>query len=445
MPALLAVLSRSDAFSGVWEELASEAGMEGLRTGRSAPELAPLGEFAALVLAVGGVEEEAPSLLRELEAHPARPPVVVVGAQADHRLATATVRSGAADYLALPQDLPALLAWLEERADEGRARERAAGLAAREAERYDFSSLVGESEGLRAALRRAARIIPRGDATVLLTGETGTGKELLAQAIHYNGPRGEGPFVDVNCTALPSNLLEAELFGYEKGAFTDARTAKPGLFEAAHGGTLLLDEVGDLAAETQAKLLKVLEDKRVRRLGSLKAVQVDVRVMAATHVDLATAVQEGRFREDLFYRLHVLPIHLPPLRERGDDVLLLAEHFLERAVDELELPPLDLTPPLKAALRAHAWPGNVRELRNAVERAVLLGDGGLREEDLFLEHAPRSASSGLPFPASLREIERAAATLALRRTEGNKSAAAELLGISRTRLYRLLDEAESES
>jgi two-component system response regulator HydG len=370
--------------------------------------------------------------------------VAVVGAVGDHRLASALLRAGAADYFCLPDDLGALTAWLDERGDKARALSRAASLADEERARYDFSALVGESEEMRFAIERASRIIPRASATVLITGDTGTGKELLAQAIHYNGPRAPQPFMEVNCAALPETLLEAELFGHEKGAFTDARTAKPGLFEAANGGSVFLDEIGDISLAMQAKLLKVLEEKRVRRLGSVRTVDVDVRVIAATHVDLAQAVDVGRFRADLFYRLNVLPIHLPPLRARGDDVLLLAEHFLDRASAEYETPRPSMDGAARRAILAYPWPGNVRELKNAIERAVLLGDGTVRPDELF--HRTASGTPGtegaLPFPATLRELELAAARQAVERLGGNKSAAAELLGISRTRLYRLLSEDE---
>ncbi|NIP77985.1 MAG: AAA domain-containing protein, partial [Gemmatimonadetes bacterium] len=271
----------------------------------------------ALLLVVAGEEGAAPERLAELAAAGAGP-VAVVGAAASHRLAVQAIRAGAAEFFALPADLEGLRAWVLDRAESARADARARRLAEEERRQYDFSRLIGESDGLKEAIRVAARIIPRGSATVLLTGETGTGKELLAQAIHYNGPRAAAPFVEVNCAALPPNLLEAELFGYEKGAFTDASAAKPGLFEAAHGGTLFLDEIGELPLELQAKLLRALEDKRVRRLGSVRALDVDVRIIAATHVDLPAAIRDGRFREDLYYRLGVVPIRLPPLRERGE-------------------------------------------------------------------------------------------------------------------------------
>jgi transcriptional regulator with PAS, ATPase and Fis domain len=248
--------------------------------------------------------------------------------------------------------------------------------------------------------------------------------------------------VEINCAAIPANLLESELFGHEKGAFTDARSAKPGLFEAAHGGTLFLDEIGHLPFELQGKVLKAIEEKRIRRVGAVAMKEVDVRIIAATHVDLTSAVARGEFREDLFYRLSVVPIHLPPLRERGEDVLLLARHFLLSLGEQYGIAPPPLTPEMRGTLLAHRWPGNVRELRNALERALLLGEATLTSGDLFHRPVASAASSGpLPFPAPLAEIERAAARVMLDRFGGNKKAAADALAISRSRLYRLLDDS----
>ncbi len=440
---VLAVLARSEAFATFWADLARSAGAE-LRLAASVADLPLAGQLCGTILALAGEESGAGELVEEVRAHGVGE-IVVVGAVEDHRPAVAAIRAGAADYFALPPDVEALRSWAVERAQRLRGRERVAALTAHEQARYDFSQLVGESAPLRQALDRAARIIPRGTATVLITGETGTGKELLAQAIHYNGPRAAQPFVEINCTALPANLLEAELFGYEKGAFTDARAPKPGLFEAAAGGTMFLDEIGDLSLDLQAKLLKVLDQKEVRRLGSLRTRRIDVRLLAATHVDLAATVREGRFREDLYYRLNVVPVHLPPLRERGDDVLLLTEHFLGRFSAEYDLPRPALTEPIRCVLRSHSWPGNVRELRNAIERAVLLGGGELHSDDLFPEgrdaQADAASTGAIPFPASMDQIEESAARLMVERFAGNKRAAADALGISRSRLYRLLGEA----
>ncbi len=303
--------------------------------------------------------------------------------------------------------------------------------------------LVGESRAMADIRLLVAQVAPS-DASVLITGPSGSGKEVVARAIHAASDRASGPFVAVNCGAIPRDLLESELFGHERGAFTDARTAKPGLFEAADGGTLFLDEIGDLPLTLQGKILKALEEKEIRRVGAIRARAVDVRIIAATHVELVDAVKRGAFREDLYYRLSVIPIHLPPLRARGDDVLLLAEHFLRTLAGQYGMPVPALTPELRRALLAHPWPGNVRELRNGLERALLLSDGPIRPEELF--HGPsasapsRNGGDGvLPFPATLDEIERAAAFAMLERVDGNKSAAADGLGISRSRLYRLLE------
>ncbi len=434
----LLVVARSDSFSAVWPELAALAGAE-LRVEASAQGCGPTAE--APILAVAGVEEEGEAEVRALAAAGAPAPLVV-GARADHRLAATLVRAGAADYFALPGDADALRAAMAERARRRAAHEAGARLAAQERSAFDFGRIIGRSPQMRAALDRAARIIPRDRATVLITGETGTGKELLAQAIHYNGPRAAAPFVELNCAAVPAGLLETELFGHEKGAFTDARTAKPGLFEAADRGTLFLDEIGELPLTLQGKILKALEEKEVRRVGAVKGRVVDVRIVAATHVDLAAAVERKEFREDLFYRLNVIPLHLPPLRERGDDVVLLAEHFVRTLASQYGMPAPALGPELRRALLAHPWPGNVRELRNGLERTLLLGDGALDPADLF-PAPPAAASAGrgeIPFPAPMEEIERAAAAAMVQRFAGNKSAAADALEISRSRLYRLLGD-----
>ena len=225
---------------------------------------------------------------------------------------------------------------------------------------------------MRRTIEQAERVAPHGDVTILIGGETGTGKELLARAIHYHSPRAAAPFVEINCAAIPANLLESELFGHERGAFTGAVTAKPGLFELANGGTLFLDEIGNLPLELQPKLLRALESRSIRRVGGQAARQIDVRVVAATHVDLAAASRVGEFRQDLYYRLNVVALTLPPLRAREHDVELLAETFVTRIATTYGLPVPPLTPEVRAALRTQPWPGNVRELRNAIERALVL-------------------------------------------------------------------------
>jgi len=437
----LLVFSENDSFHEFYRELATAHGLES-SIGRDLDEAA---RAAVVVISCPGAEERAADRVRDSLAVTARPPAVV-GARADHRLAVEVVRAGAEDYFVLPAESELLRDLVRARADAARNKEAAAALAEAERRDFDFSNIVGESRAMREALALAARIIPRGASTVLLTGETGTGKELLAQAIHYNGPRSGGAFVELNCSAIPGNLLESELFGHERGAFTDARHAKPGLLEVADGGTLFLDEIGEMPFELQGKLLKVIEDKRVRRVGGTRSQDVDVRIIAATHRDLTDEIREGNFREDLYYRLSVIPLHLPPLRERGDDVLLLTDHFVGTLSQQYEMPQPEISRALQDRLLAHAWPGNVRELRNAIERALLLGEGsGLSAEDLFIESisAPVASSSAvLPFPAAMETIELAAVRAMLDSADGNKSAAARRLGISRSRLLRALKRIE---
>jgi transcriptional regulator with PAS, ATPase and Fis domain len=286
-----------------------------------------------------------------------------------------------------------------------------------------------------------ARRVAASDCTVLIAGESGTGKEVLARFIHRNSPRVDQPFVAVNCAAIPENMLEAILFGYERGAFTGAVAAKPGLFEIAHGGTLFLDEIGTLPLELQPKLLRALETRSIRRVGGQQSRQMDIRVVAASHVDLGQAVRQGEFREDLYYRLNVVTLVLPPLREREGDVELLARAFVEQIAISYGLPVPELSQETRTALRTHRWPGNVRELRNVLERAVVLSPPGvLKLGPLEDARGRRETPSGvLPFPAPLAEVVRTAAQAMLDLTGGNKSEAARRLGISRPRLQRLLD------
>ena len=311
--------------------------------------------------------------------------------------------------------------WLRERAEALRADTKRLEFVATEASKFRFEGVLGESAALRAALDRAARIIPHASVTVLLTGETGTGKELVARAIHYNGPRRGAPFVDINCAAIPEQLLESELFGHEKGAFTGATVAKPGLFELANGGTLFLDEVGHLPLVLQGKLLRALEERTIRRVGGTRAIPIDVRVIAATHVELAAAVSRREFREDLFHRLNVVPIELPSLRARREDIPLLARHFLTRFAGEYALPVPVLSPAAERALAGREWSGNIRELRNLMERTLLLTPKRTLDADDFAETTSvRNAEQDIPFPATMATITRAAARAMLEYCDGKQ-------------------------
>ncbi len=437
----LLVVRLSDSFSDFWPVLAQDIGVALDEWTPTSAELPPSGA-AVILVAAGGHETEIGPLLERLAA-PGGVPVIAVGASVSHRVAAQAVAAGASDYFALPDDRDGLRDTLSAAVERRRAALSRAAHAHLEAQAYAFREIVGQSPALKAALERAARVIPHGDATVLITGETGTGKELLARALHYGGPRAAAPFVELNCAALPPPLLESELFGHERGAFTDARTAKPGLFEVAQGGTVFLDEVHHLALEMQGKLLRALEQKSVRRLGATTSRTLDIRIIAATNTDLAAAVEAGQFREDLYYRLNVVTLELPPLRERGEDILVLAETFLRQFAGQYRLAQPALTAEVRRALLAHAWPGNIRELRNAIERSMLLSQPGtLALAELAVRPARPAAAGAVPFTGTLAEIQRAVARATLQAAGDNRSEAARRLGISRSRLQRLLEGAE---
>ena len=439
----LVVILCSDAFEKLWGALAE----------RLAVDLVTFDEPAAAagiramttILACGGREAEAVDRLLEINAAGIGP-ALVVGAEADNRLAVQLMRAGAGGYFALPGDASRLESELIARRSEAR------GAPSPPPDHFDFRAIIGEHASLKLALERTARVIPAADATVLILGETGTGKELFARAIHDNGPRARDPFVAVNCSAVPGNLLESELFGHEKGSFTDARTAKPGLFELADGGTIFLDEISSMPVELQGKLLRFLETRELRRVGGLKSKPVNVRVLAAANEDLRALMRSGAFREDLYYRLAVIPIALPPLRERGDDILTLAHHFLAKLSLTYGVDEPNFTREAIRTMVGHTWPGNVRELRNAVERGLLLSGGApISPDHLALEGASMDAASPasdawgpLPFPATLEQIETAATLAMMKRCRGNKSEVARGLGITRSRLYRIIARASDE-
>ena len=331
---------------------------------------------------------------------------------------------------------------------EGRARkleQRVASLQHALDERYGFDQIIGRAPSLKEALALAAKVAPT-QTTALLTGESGTGKELVARAIHFASARADAPFVTINCAALPETLLESELFGHERGAFTGADRLKPGRFEVAAGGTLFLDEVGELPLTVQVKLLRVLQNGEFERVGGTATLYADVRLIAATNRDLERAVEVGTFREDLYYRLNVFRVHLPPLRERGEDVLLLAEHFVRTLAGRMGKGEVGLSRDAREALLAHPWPGNIRELQNAVERALIMSDGGLITAAQLgvlprIERAPsakqssESSSSAITSDSFLPEVEKRLVLDALSKVKGNKSKAAKVLGITRSQLY----------
>src|SRR5438874_6599391 len=339
----LSVISLSQAFQAFWTDLGADVGATIDLVGPTDP-VTSSPETVAVIVAAGGAERDA---TQWLEAHRVRSglPALVVGTDPGRRLAMQLVARGASDYFALPDDLEIFRTAVAAAVSRGGAR---AGAAANGREAA-FAAIVGESDTIKTVLARAARLLPHRNATVLIVGETGTGKELLARALHAGGPRRDAPFVAINCSALPEHLIESELFGHERGSFTDAHAAKPGLFEVANSGTLFLDEIGDLPLGVQAKLLRALEDKEIRRVGGTKSRTVDIRIVAATNASLPARVREGTFREDLFFRLSTVMLTLPPMRERGDDVRLIAQALLTRLAREHDLAAPALTAELTPA------------------------------------------------------------------------------------------------
>lgn len=414
---------------------------------RSAEEALPLAERASLVLTdLRLPTEDGLALMERLRLSAPATPVIVMTAFGSVEVAVEAMKRGAADFLPKPFSLDHLMTVVRKVLEVKTLREENVRLKEELGHRYAFDNIIGRGAKMREILASVERVAPT-RTTVLLCGESGVGKDLIARAIHFHSPRARHPFVKINCTAIPENLMESELFGYEKGAFTGAAQAKPGKFEQADTGTVFLDEIGDVPPSIQVKLLRVLQEREFERLGSNKTRSIDVRVIAATNVDLQRAIEEGNFREDLYYRLNVFPITIPPLRERREDVPFLAEHFLARFAAQQGRAPLILSAEAQSKLVQYDWPGNVRELENVIERALVLASGEvLRADDIRLDHAPRrGAGSGglngdgfLSEGVTLDQHERQLIREALRRAGGNKSQAARLLGLSRNALrYRL--------
>ncbi|MBS2022883.1 MAG: sigma-54-dependent Fis family transcriptional regulator [Deltaproteobacteria bacterium] len=431
--------------------LLSERGYEvrAVKDGEEALAELKARQYDALVTDVRMPRLDGLSLVRAAQEASPETTVIVMSAYGSHELAIEAMKAGAYDFLMKPfrpDEVHLVLRKAEER-ERLRAESRWLKREIERARGAGQNGMVAESAPMKEILRVVAKVAAA-KATVLISGESGTGKERVARAIHEQSPRAERPFVAVNCGAIPEHLIESELFGHAKGAFTGAHAARRGLFEEADGGTLLLDEVGDLPLNLQVSLLRVLQEGEIRRVGDSRTSKVDVRLLAATHRELPQLVSQGRFREDLFYRLNVVNVVLPPLRDRLDDLPLLARRFLERHAARLGVEPKELSGPALEKLRAHRWPGNVRELENALERALVLSE----EEKIEVAALPDSvlqavAPSGPP-PAPAEgdlSVKRAARALeadlikrALERTQGNRTKAAELLELSaRALLYKI--------
>ncbi len=410
---------------------------------------------AAVLLDINLPDCSGLDVLREMRRRDPQAVVIMVTAAALFENAVAALRSGAYDFVGKPINLEELQVTLRNAVEAGRMRRELKTIRGERSRRFGFEQIVGESPAMKEMVALTRKVAESEVSSVLLQGESGTGKDLIAKAIHYTSRRSESPFVAINCAAIPATLIESELFGYEKGAFTDAKARKEGLFEQAEGGTLFLDEIGELELGLQAKLLRVLEEETFRRVGGLKDISLDVRVIAASNRDLKRESAEARFREDLYYRLSVIQIDIPPLRERGDDVLLLAEHYIRALGESLRRGVRTISPAVAEAFRRYAWPGNVRELRNVIERALILEEG----EVITAKHLPASVAASVartpsngsrtatdvdsfiqlpPDGVSVEAVEMSLVRQAMAQSGGVQKRAAKLLGLSRDQLrYRL--------
>lgn len=374
--------------------------------------------------------------------------VIMITAYGAVETAVRAMKLGAYDFVEKPFNMEKIKVLIKKALETVELKREVTQIRSQQRISYGFDNILGISESIKKVIELAKKIAKSDATTVFLQGESGTGKDLVAKVIHYQSARAEKPFMEINCTALPETLIESELFGYEKGAFTDAKTLKKGLFELADGGTVYLDEIGDMKPSTQVKLLRIIENKTFKRIGGTRDIRVDVRVVAATNRNMEEAVRNGSFREDLYYRLKVIPISLPPLRERKEDILLLANHFIKEFNREFRKKVEGIAPMAQKFLVQYSWPGNVRELRNVIERAILL-----ESEDVILaEHLPveimvkapeqkttEGFSINIPREGlSIEEVEKSLIKQALDITHGNQSKAAKLLNLSRDALrYRM--------
>ena len=415
---------------------------------------------AAILLDINLPDASGLEVLRQIRQRQSDAVIIMITANVLVDDTIAALRGGAYDFIGKPINLEELQVAIRNGIEANQLRKELNVFRRERAQQFSFEQIVGDSPAMKEMLALARKVAESEVSSVLLQGESGTGKDLVAKAIHYHSSRADHPFVAINCAALPSTLIESELFGYEKGAFTDAKARKEGLFEQAEGGTLFLDEIGELELSLQAKLLRVLEEGSFRRVGGLKDLPLDVRVIAASNRDLKTESEGGRFRADLFYRLSVIQIDIPPLRERGDDIEVLAEHYMASFRDRLRKNVSGITAEALAAFSRYAWPGNVRELRNVIERAMILEDG----EEITAKYLPRGLAGNSPggsdprtppnrdqvhLPVegvSLEEVEMSLVRQALERSGGNQTRAAELLDISRDQLrYRMKKLADGEA
>ncbi len=383
------------------------------------------------------VHRDGISLMEEMHSINPYMPIIILTAHGSIESAVEATKKGAYNYLNKPFDPQELLLKIESAIETQRLASEVRKLEGLLKERYDFKNIIARSEKMQRVLDLVSRVAGT-DSTIYISGESGTGKEVIAKAIHLACERRDKPFVVINCAAIPETLLESELFGYEKGAFTDAKRSYGGLFAQSHQGTIFLDEIGDMSLSLQAKLLRVLQEKRFYPLGSERPVEVDVRVIVATNKDLEAEVKNGSFREDLFYRIHVVPIHLPPLRERKEDIPLLAEHFLREISHRMKKEIKGISAMAMQKLMLYDWPGNVRELGNTIEHAVAITQHDVISEEMILPSKDLPAKSLKPLKEAVDDFKRGYIVRLLEFTKGNVSKAAELAGKYRAEFYNLL-------
>ena len=440
------VVEDDDAMRDLLVEELAEAGfqVQAAANGREGVERVRREPVDLVITDLRMPEVDGFDLIRDVVATPHSPHIVMITAFGSIETAIRAVKLGAYDYITKPFEMEELILVADKALAERSLRRQVARLQREVEERYGLDGIVARSEAMREILTLVSRVAVS-NVSVLITGESGTGKELVARAIHYNSDRAAGPFVAVNLAAVPGNLIESELFGHKRGAFTDARHDRVGMFEEASGGTIFLDEIGELALELQAKLLRVLQEGEIRPLGAAKVQTVDVRVVAATNRDLEEMMQEGRFREDLYYRLNVIEVALPPLRQRPEDIVPLAEHLLARAATKRGTRAARLSPAAQRVLLAYHWPGNVRELGNVLERGMALCQAGeIQVDDLPSQVREQKEEDALAEAVARRltldQLEREYIHRVLADEGGNKTRAAQRLGLDRKTLYRKLDE-----